>query len=1266
MADSKKRFLLVPDDAWAEATLVSATSQDGLTVTQPKTDTALGDLRIVVSGEPTESVTEDIRITRDGVVGDLEYAFVDDTTSRNAWLTAQLGVLSDRPDLLVHEESTTNSYHIPVAFCAHEDNQHVSLLYHRTSRRHGIMFADSYMTVLGTGGFEQLRRFVLDLDTNEWSTSELLSSVTASAWAACKDTFGHLVFAVNYGDIAVYESTDDFSSLVLRSTVATPSVYSYGFVTTADAVVLSSGRIILAVARTKGCSVLVSDDRGLSWQEYDVLSYGTPAGSLPAGYSSVSNVSLHVQSNGIAVLSLSYVGLDGATSADDSVYITNSVVVVGGGLPNTRQLYTSVYASSSGEVWSGGTLEVEDGLLGLSMITGTEGYPTAVGLGYIPENYTGTRSASGAMCLAMLAASDGVLSSAVPQQGFLQATNPSGNKLLLSLYQPGADFRVVSYAARALCNTDTATPWQGVHTRPVLGLFRGRLLAAVGTASEEITAGSTTLTVTETGLAVLPVQQRTNLMERLPQSNDTSFYTGGFTPFGSSGMYLGRGYYSCWTCWEYPDTSAWVRTTAGGVSAVIADRSSADEQTGWLRTSAGVTDKLYWDRQPDLLPNNKGADVVSQDGLTSVSRLVVRPEQGGSKSRDELFYRISLYDRNKSAGLGAGYDVSLRFAVSGLDVTWALYDNVSGGTLATGIFSSAADQWLEVVLGITEYGTTYSSPAPMLSLYWRNLSVEQADRLVPFEKELTDLPISTGAVAGDDLIRFGHETVLQSVSAMWKAVHVSRNNLPPQDYLGAVHSVLTQETPSALVADVLNQRLSEYNGEVDALYGDRLIGQGTGPRGIRVGAAPAYFRDGVFLSAAGRAVRGGETAIATAFDYEASHVLPVSPVAQEYRSSGTQVGTYLAETATQELVFSVDTLLGDGLAIFGRNTPQMRIQLNDTNTWSSPLVDLEISDPVFSAGSPSPRVEYGHLFASTDSAALRVEHGGLSFSTASGHPWRKHQFASQSTGQKFYVAVDFSHIADPVVYRIKDNTTNHLILETAIAFTGLVPNVDYAVDGFAVYSDRVAFSLEDLVSASLSPGETTAGFSYVKVTLYECQRADADEQFHRLGALWFGSLFNLSEPDFEWQWSRVAESGNTRTDTPGGATYSKRNRQFRRIFTASKPTMQSARVANGLDSPQEQIRGSWEEFINLTERLEIDGKRCALIWQGERAEAGSQVDPVQRTADPLELIACRMDSGGTLQNDAYSCQNMTLGSSGLTAVPRPRASIAQIQFREEF
>jgi hypothetical protein len=112
--------------------------------------------------------------------------------------------------------------------------------------------------------------------------------------------------------------------------------------------------------------------------------------------------------------------------------------------------------------------------------------------------------------------------------------------------------------------------------------------------------------------------------------------------------------------------------------------------------------------------------------------------------------------------------------------------------------------------------------------------------------------------------------------------------------------------------------------------------------------------------------------------------------------------------------------------------------------------------------------------------------------------------------------------------------------------------------------------------------------------------------------------------------------------------------------------MTSAQVATSVttSSTPNQIRGSWEETINLLERLEVDGTRCALVWQGERATAGD--DETQRTTDPLELIACRVQSAGTLQNDAYSCQTMNLASGGDTAVPRPRASIAQISFREEF
>jgi hypothetical protein len=1216
MSDAKKRYLIVPDEAWTNAELVSATSQAGLTVKQPDPTSVDGDIRVVVSGEPTEEFETDLVVDRYGLDGDTRYYFDYGLSSDQIWGRAPFGLVQGRPDVLEVQDSTESAheYFEPIGWYHHPDEAKVSLLVHKRPQRPNIAPATPIATI-GFGTGSGIFRYVFDRQTRAWSTPTTLFSTvdTALAWAvvALQDGTG-LLFGVGVGHVETWVTEDNFASIRKRSTVRVTFPGAEGQITSASAVVLPSGRIVLCVARTHMADSYLSDDNGLSWQTNQVLSWEYN--------SAVVNVAVAVSPQGIVFLSLSYVDDNvGATMGPADAKATKA------GDPN---MVTALYLSTSGETWAGGAI-TRQSFLSATPCFDAEGRLFLLGVPFVPTCSAGGSDADIPNAYAFAFANKQIAMGDDPTLAFSAYPNQTEPLVLLSHNVP----RVTGAAYENI--VDCLAPRQGMFGTVAVAEIDGTLYAASGTVFEtaEIDVGEdiAEYVFVSSALRVHPISSRSNVLEAPRAVMDDLVRNAG------NGFY-GRQYLSAWDGTEYPDDLGWTKAGAGSASFAAFNANGR-----YLRTSVAPTQALNWTSPIPFFPTA----AAFQNGLSFLSRVVVRGDSGGSSLRDEAAVRYRGVSNSSRAD--ETIDVSLRFIVSGTGIGIFVYDNHAATTRASVTVANAAGKWVEVLWGSTAEKADEYDPGTFTGfLFYRIVHSESAgevDRnLIPYQGGLSfSLNTAGPALAAVSSVQFGHMVNLNTTVFGWKSVQfnlgnvASEQNRVPAQFLTALR----------LVAENVGRVSNFYPNPV--YDQEPWSGQPTGTRAHILSNQPSYLLRGTFVSGQGRSLlRGSSLPINTAHVHSAENLLPSLPVFQAYKSGLSEPSQSGADE--MYLTFQLDGgLVGTALALFGRNTPSIRIQMNQSNVWTSPAVDVQICTPY--DNEVSARIEYGHVFAAdTSQLGYSTHDNTLKFSSAT--PWRRHQFRSQETGQTFY-AVLYAGFSQSHVYRIKDNTENTLVLDA--------PSGLYASSTtMAIFSDRVAFDLGSVITNQSSP------LTWVRVVFQGCRWSTADEQHHRLGALWLGHMHDLSEPDFQWQWQRSTESGTTLVNTPAGPTYSKRNAQFRRTFVASKPIMKSAQVATSVttSSTLNQIRGSWEETINLLERLEVDGTRCALVWQGERATAGN--DETQRTTDPLELIACRVQSAGTLQNDAYSCQTMNLASGSGTAVPRPRASIAQIAFREEF
>ena len=1236
----KKRFLIIPSDNLQDATVVSADEQTGLRVSQATANTTVGGLNITLSSEPEAEISGQACISRAGLVDDARFTFVrdgDDLTTDVQFEQSPL-VFGARTDLI--DTSTVTYKILPKTLVLANGDLLVGWL-DSVYKPSDLILKN---TVWGGWANPNLEMSVCSAATGEWTalgsipvfsgSDDTGYALTAFDFVQYRDTGSiHLVTLWTdqpYGNsfLNVFTSDDNGSNWTFRSSSLNNQTYGgrdnlESGVTSCSASLLPSGRLVVVIATRQNVASWASDDRGVVWVATNVITFtnnGTPAHNADfVGASSA------IARNGQLVLLVTAPRMDtlgytipapGYTEGDVTrapieayLYVSGDGQAWGGGLLNAAG--TGVAAGSVG-LLHGEVVLRPDGriaVLGQSYSISTVGSPSQEKYHW---NFLWQRT------LAILDPSPAsVTETLIPSPYFSSAQN---------FWHPFHVFQTTNHKTGASLGTQR-------HSQGFLGglsavTWRGTVLVVTSVLEEDLSKGEIDPTVLQRGsLSAHRTAYVTALQERIGYCDATALTSLQNGP--DLLIEYGRTYRATWDCYASPNEWGLNRLLGG---TAVESLTTAD--TGYLLTAGNAGDTLSY---------NKLAMLSTSPSLTASLRMVVRAVSGG---------KIASRDVSTNWGISNGavvYGMEMAFEVSGSDLIIHAWD-LPGGITLMGNLAMPAQEWVEILLCITDVGTGIHG-----AIYARPLVGTDSPGV--WEELITDYSLTPLPFAAAQLT-WGLTTLADTAEYHWKSVHYARPTVLPADGEGAVVVGLQQAAfpyddtlNFALKSDLTNPGLSNIG-----------TGQDTFMQTPRLTPNPRWLDKGVMIRGAGLATTTGEMTYTSEYVQGALNVLQ-HPVLKEWR--GEDSGG-LTKSPEVSMVFgNLKNMRPDALALFGRNTPRIRVQLNDTDVWTSPSVDFVVTDPNFSVAVPTGDQEYGHLWYS-DNTLATVFPGSYKIGVSNASPWRKHQFRSQPTGQKFYVSVPAKALTlptfpfgDHVVYRIKDNTENTLILEHDISQDFNFTNFE-----ISIFSDRVAFSIEDLVGQELLDSVTT-GYEFMRVTFEACWHRDADEGFHRLGRLLLGDLADLSGPDFQWNWSRGIQANNTLTQSPAGPSFSNRRGQFKRSFTASKGLLRAAEVAGMEETPLNVTEGSWEEFLNLVERLEVNGQECALLWQGERAVAGSADG--QRTADPLELMMVRLASVGAITQQQYSCQPMQLPSdSSDVSVARPWMAIEAIDFREEF
>ena len=706
----------------------------------------------------------------------------------------------------------------------------------------------------------------------------------------------------------------------------------------------------------------------------------------------------------------------------------------------------------------------------------------------------------------------------------------------------------------------------------------------------------------------------------------------------------GHIYNRTWEPYAVAPYFGWVGVGVG--TDAVADVTASADDGGYTDFITAANTRYYEDTSLTGTISGHGAAL----------RFVVRAFSGGSTIADAIALRLVLSDHPLSI------DVSFRLSYAAPNMRLEVFDNHAAVSLGLFVYVRSATPSLG---NFIEVLATISS-GRVLNVYCRQHDPAIDPEFdVPYDNPVLGKTLTTASGTTDSL-QFGNLAV-GTGSSHWKTVQLQR--ITGGDPSLVVQNIFFEDTDSAAVSSGV---VPSAPSLVDSgLHNDMRTSQLTAvPSQYITGNVRATFR--------GEATLTGNYGYETAYSYERENLLD-GPVAQEWRSSEDVAGL------SDDIEILIDADPGaapgaenlqykpTGLAVFGRNWNTMRIQMNDTDSWGAPRVDVLYSTPNDPLSGSADRMTHmwsndAALFTSTVAGRQLV---CINTVTANG-PWRAHQFRSQETGPWYYLMLidtGGSDASNRKIYKILDNDEGKLTLDGDPGADGFSSGVN-----FDIFSDRFAVELGPRHSV------LDTAYRYIKITIYGVNHRDDDEQFQRVGRFVLGYAHDMSGPMFDWGWSRNESSGSSIATGTNGVRYATRNHSPRRKFQARYRMLRAPLEADEVTgSPLTSWRNpgdswffggggspkTWGHVVDILRRLEMDGRRAALVWDGDRAvDIGSTSDVVQTAADPMELLMVRVTNVGNMQHIGYEGQDKNL-AGGTECKPTPMMQ-QTYTFEEDF
>ncbi|MCP4741464.1 MAG: hypothetical protein GY871_04440 [Actinomycetales bacterium] len=1237
---SLRRFLIVPEKAFLEAELLRAQDtgsgdreEAGIQVVPPTPyvlDPPVGDVRPVLSGAPEKHLDERLHVTKSGPSGSSRWGYTDDEDNSGLRFKQSPMVVSRFVDCLdQRDQGDSRPYHnnpklLPI-------NNETGMLALWVAAEKAPIF-----TANGLDGMVTLSAF--DPDSG-WDTPRPLIGPDPSAekilpsgvvpicadFVQFPDT-GEIVMAVFTENTAITDRRlyifsgtsngsdwEESTRLFFEGDPADLDVGALLPINSCAMERLPSGRLVLMGLFNDELVSLVSDTRGAEWKVATTLQWG-PWGSGSDRYgASLASTSLH---NGAALFAMG------------SWSLTNVAK------PNSLGGWSAQISTFDGEIFKGiaelgadpNPSAMTYNLYGttVAIVERENGFPMAFGsvMAWEPLGAAGAGpiTVEGGRLWAKVADQRGIDLS-MSLDDWLANDTTRYEIRTFHHHEAGGTFTSYLNAGK-------------LHYHGWLGMdavrFRGRLWLAAQWCRQDTGSSNEDPDVDMDSIAILQLESWQALQERLGRIEDApTAYTAGLI------------YNHIWDNFDLPNQVGYTQVGIAGTW-----QSSEDGYLEIDTTAPGVGH--YFD---STLPN-------ASTGAFGVVRAICQIEDQGSLAASDAVIRLELV---LSAG-GATAKVEIRMEESGGSQLLELWDLHAGAKIGNQV-SFPTGEWIEILLGVWEDGGTGVDAYAYARSWDRS---EDPDWDATFE-EIADAVALTPATSVVDMLLFGDFTGGGSKTA-WKSVHLHRPD-------PALNSGLASKAPLATFSGHSYEDSESANNI--STSGRPEVRQDAGVfnfmRTSLSSALPAQWVErGERASWRGEAIARGSFEAESEYVFGAPNV-QVLPVTREWRSE--------SDAAVVEVVFdsganSNDRFHPEAISFFGRNWLSVEFQLSEDPTFLSGVVSMKIGAN-FSGGPAVDRSSVLWTFYQpatwdfdTEDNRLTVYGDPLLGSLRDASPWRPHQFASEETGQKFYLATR-SGTGLVYIYRIKDNTE-----DTLIFFSDLISADFDPEDGnWVIFSDRFAVTIEHEYPAApyfgdravAGPNSHLAGYRYMRLLYSAATHRDADEQFLRLGLAVPGNTFELGSPMPERGWTMEHESGEVLERLNDGASKTDRRSAVRRVWSCDYGYLLPAPDISESDtSPDAQPdRRSWKTWTDLIRRMRLDGLHAALVWEADQA-VGTGSDPtVPVQSEPNELAVVRMTSAGSIQNLGYQCQEVLLGGPVVDDVPRPIMAVRGVKFTEE-
>lgn len=571
-----------------------------------------------------------------------------------------------------------------------------------------------------------------------------------------------------------------------------------------------------------------------------------------------------------------------------------------------------------------------------------------------------------------------------------------------------------------------------------------------------------------------------------------------------------------WMAWKKPDPEL----TKTGTGVTTQEGQSGQRGTKLDTTGVGAT--------------------IWRLGLSGVQnkphfvRAKFKPITGANVANSDVAVRIKVFDDSGPTNMSI---VDIRVSLTAITA----YDVNLPGSLGSvaGDFTNG----VEIVLAFSDYRTA-------IGLFYKIPTTDPEDAVwLSYAGLTTGVQLAPAAAVGNEEVTFGTFSGNDIMSA-WYNVHFTRG-VVAASYSAAYLFTGTKAFDAA--TPVLDDLVVDTIG-----YDDGLT---HGTRAPKSNSEPMYFRKNLLVSWRGAAGSAGDNwTIDGGFSFDVSRVCKL-PVRDFWRSASDQVIANLQWDAGA----SAPGLAVSYVALFGINAYRFSFQMNATNAWGGPSVNLLVDSSVAAS-------RYRHEFKMTAGTITLLNNNYVVKMNAGGTDVLEAGRFRSTAKVQWYVWSEASSKS----YRILDNDNYRLIMTDPLTAGD---------DGnfVVIYPDWIVFPSTLLAN----------GYRFARVHIPVQNTA---EGYFKCGYVVAGQAFDLAAPHPNWGWSRRVIPATSKTETEAGFSFVSKIGESRQQFTLGFTGLRGRKDrASALVAPPDQP--GYERLISMLERMDWGERVGAFLTQ---------------------------------------------------------------------